>query len=219
MSSNGHLPELDSRPQGRREWSGVLSSLVLPLAFFVVLVGGLLYWQNSRGGSNDNGSYGTVALPANKNPTGKSPSAEVGRAAPDFLLSGLNETVIHLSDKQGQPSVVTFFATWCQDCRTQMPVLVEASTRDSADVNFFAINLQEAPGPVSQFASDYGATFPVLMDSDGDVSASWKVGGRGQPLPATFFIDAGGVVRKVVEGPVTATDMTQGVSLITGGRN
>jgi hypothetical protein len=38
-------------------------------------------------------------------------------------------------------------------------------------------------------------------------------------LPATFFIDAGGVVRKVVEGPVTATDMTQGVSLITGGRN
>jgi hypothetical protein len=42
-----------------------------------------------------------------------------------------------------------------------MPVLVEASTRDSADVNFFAINLQEAPGPVSQYAADYGATFPI----------------------------------------------------------
>jgi peroxiredoxin len=72
---------------------------------------------------------------------------------------------------------------------------------------------------VSQLAADYGATFPVLLDSDGDVATTWKVGGPGQPLPATFFIDATGVIRKVVEGPVTAADMSQGVSLITGGTN
>jgi peroxiredoxin len=218
MSSNGHLPELDSRPQGRREWSGALSSLVLPLAFFVAIVGGLLYWQTSRGDDGGNRYYGTVTLPDTKNPTGKSPSAEVGRAAPDFLLSGINETVIHLSDKQGVPAVVTFFATWCQNCRTQMPVVVEASDQQTA-VNFYAIDLQEAAEPVSQLAADYGATFPILLDSDGDVSATWKVGGPGQPLPATFFIDATGVIRKVVEGPVTAADMSQGVSLIAGGTN
>jgi peroxiredoxin len=218
MSSNGRLPELDSRPQGRREWSGVLTSLVLPLAFFVALVGGLLYWQTSSGDSG-NSTYGTVALPEGKNPTAKPPSAEAGRAAPDFLLAGLNETVIHLSDKQGTPAVVTFFATWCQSCRTQMPVLVEAYSKADAGLNFFAIDLQEAPEPVAQLAADYGATFPVLLDSDGDVSATWKVGGRGQPLPATFFIDSTGVVRKVVEGPVTAADMAQGVSLIAGGSN
>ena len=219
MHSNGNLPELDSRPQGRREWSGALTSLVLPLAFVVAIVGGLLYWQTSGSGRESNRYYGTQELPANKNATGKSPQATVGRAAPDFLLAGINETVIHLSDKQGRPAVVTFFATWCQECRAQMPVYVEAAGKAGPDITFVAINLQEAAEPVTQFAEDFGATFPVLLDSDGDVAASWRVGGRGQPLPATFFLDSSGVVRKVIEGPVTAADMSHGVSLISGGAN
>lgn len=218
MSSNGHLPELDSRPQGRREWSGALGSLVLPLGFFVILVGALLYWQTSTGGKDDNRYYGTLKLGDEYNPTGKAPAAEAGRAAPDFLLAGINDTVIHLRDKRGKPAVVTFFTTWCQNCRIQMPVIVEAFAKDGGSVHFFAIDLQEAAEPVGQFAADYGATFPVLLDSDGDVAATWKVGGRGQPLPATFFIDAAGVVRKVVDGPVTAADMAEGVSLIAGGQ-
>jgi peroxiredoxin len=158
-------------------------------------------------------------LPENKNPTGKSPQASVDRAAPDFLLAGINETVIHLSDKQGRPAVITFFATWCQECRAQMPGVVEAAGKAGPGVTFIAINLQEAAEPVSQFAADYGATFPVLLDSDGDVAASWRVGGKGQPLPATFFLDSTGVVRKVIDGAVSASEISDGVSLITGGAN
>ena len=100
-----------------------------------------------------------------------------------------------------------------------MPALVEAAGKAGPDITFIAINLQEAAEPVTQFAKDYGATFPVLLDSDGDVAATWRVGGKGQPLPATFFLDSNGIVRKVVAGPVTAADMAQGVSLITGGAN
>ncbi len=133
------LPELDSRPQGRREWSGVLSSLVLPLAFIAVLVVGLLYWQSTRGGRENDRYYGTVTLPAEKNPTGQSPQAAVGRAAPDFLLSGIRETVIHLSDKQRRPAVVSFFTTWCDDCRTQMPLLVEAANSAGDGLTMIAI--------------------------------------------------------------------------------
>jgi hypothetical protein len=43
--SESQLPELESRPQSRREWSGWLTSLVLPLGFVFVLVGALLYVQ------------------------------------------------------------------------------------------------------------------------------------------------------------------------------
>ena len=218
MAQQG-LPELDSRPQGRREWSGWLSSLVLPLAFIAVLVGGLLYWQTTRGGRDDDRYYGTVTLPAGKNPTGQPPQATVGRAAPDFLLSGIDETVVHLSDKQERPAVVSFFTTWCVDCRTQMPLLVEVANGAGDGLTVIAINLQEAPDRVREFAVDYGATFPVLLDRDGDVSSTWRVGGKGEPLPATFFIDSEGIIRKVVEGPVSAADLSHGVSLIVGGQN
>src|SRR5687768_8952366 len=195
MSQQEGLPELDSRPQGRREWSGALSSLVLPLAFIAVIIGGLLYWQSSRGGRDDDRYYGTVTLPADKNPTGQPPQASMDRAAPDFLLAGIRETVIHLSDKQRRPAVVSFFATWCVDCRSQMPLLVEAANANGDSLTMIAINIQEADDRVLQFATDYGATFPVLLDRDGDVSSTWRVGGKGEPLPATFFIDAQGVIR------------------------
>ena len=34
--------ELDARPQSRREWSGWLRSIVMPLAILAVIIGGLL---------------------------------------------------------------------------------------------------------------------------------------------------------------------------------
>ncbi len=216
--SRQELPELDSRPQGRREWSGALSSLVLPIAFVVAIIGGLLYWQTSTGGRENDSLYGTVNLPADKNATGQSPQATAGRAAPDFVLPSLRETLYHLSDLQGRPVVVSFFATWCDSCRTQMPVLVEAAANAGPNFTLMAISLQEAPEPVAAFATEYGAAFPILLDRDGDVANTWRVGGRGEPLPATFFIDANGVVRHVVEGPVSAAQMAQGVSLIAGGQ-
>lgn len=218
MSQNG-LHELDSRPQGRREWSGAMKSLVLPLAFVVALIGGLVYWQTGGDGRENNRYYGTVDLPADKNPTGQAPRAVVGRAAPDFLLAGINETVIHLSDKQGRPAVVSFFATWCEPCRSQMPVLVDAAAATGNRLTLIAISLQEPEALVTRFASDYGAKFPILLDTDGDVAGVWRVGGRGQPLPATFFLDSGGVVRKVVEGPITALEMEHGLSLILEGQD
>lgn len=211
------VPELDSRPQGRREWSGWLTSLVLPIAFGVALIGGLVYLQANRGDGDDGGPYGTVALDEAHNPTGQAPRAEAGRAAPDFVLESTSGGVIHLSDMQGRPVIVTFFATWCNVCRTQMPLLTAADTGGSDGVLVLAVNVREAAGPVKEFAASYDAGFPVLLDQTGEVAATWRVGGRGQPLPATFFVDRTGVIRKVVEGALTASELSQGLRLIEGG--
>src|SRR3954453_12455498 len=85
--------ELDARPQSRREWSGYLRSIVLPLGLVAVIVGGLL-WYQSRGSDGASDGYGTVTLPQEKNPTNKAPASQLGRAAPDFQLQTLaGETV------------------------------------------------------------------------------------------------------------------------------
>jgi peroxiredoxin len=215
--SESQLPELESRPQSRREWSGWLTSLVLPLGFLVVLVGGLLYSQ-TRGSEAPSSDYGTVRLPDAKNATEQAPQAVAGRAAPDFVLESTEGAVVRLSDLQGAaPVVLVFFATWCPDCRAQMPAISSFAAANGSNVRVLGIDLLETSERVESFGRDYGLSFPLLLDH-GDVASTWRVGGRDEPLPATFIIDAKGVVRSVIAGPVSASQLEQALSLLDEGR-
>ena len=68
---------VEERPQNRREWSGALRSIVLPLLLVATIVGGLYYVEQRRGGGGRAADgTGVVELPAEKNTTGRSPSSE-----------------------------------------------------------------------------------------------------------------------------------------------
>jgi len=209
--------ELEERPQGRREWSGWLRSLVLPLGLVAVIVGLLLY-QSSRSGGDDSSPYGSVELPAAKNSTGSAPAAETGRAAPDFLLEGLDSgPTLRLSDLQGKALLVNFWATWCGPCRTEMPDLVEAYQRYAKDgLVVIGVNQREADSRVRGFVDEFDVPFPIVMDRRGEVARTWRIGGPLQGLPASYFVDAKGVVRKVVLGGLRARDLEDGLALILG---
>ncbi len=56
--------------------------------------------------------------------------------------------------------------------------------------------MTDNPPDVSTFMRDSAYTFPVLLDTDGSISKSWKV----DYAPATFFIDADGIIRKSTIG-------------------
>jgi len=209
-----HRPELDERPQSRREWSGWLRSLVLPLALVVAIVGALLYIQASGGDEADDG-YGTVALPADKNPSGREPAAEAGRVAPDFLLRALSGNDLRFSDLRGRPILVNFWSTWCTTCRAEMPELVEAyKTHQRDGFVVLGVNLREADTRVQPFAEDFGMSFPVLLDRSGEVARTWRIGGPTEGLPSSYFIDRDGVVTRVVYGLLTQKALSEGLALI-----
>jgi peroxiredoxin len=58
----------------------------------------------------------------------------------------------------------------------------------------------ESPPPVAQFVDEYNLTFPIPMDSDGDVSAVYQA----RALPTSFFVDANGIIRDTFIGPMTS---------------
>ena len=215
MPENVDLPELDSRPQSRREWSGYLRSLVLPLGLVVAIVAGLLYLQ-SRGGSSDAADgFGTVELPPARNATAKDPSAVEERAAPDFYLRSLDGEPLRLSDLQGKPVLVNFWAVWCTTCRAEIPDLIKAYEQHKASgLVVVGVNLREAEPRVRDFVEEFGMSFPVVFDRNGEVARTWRIGGPSQGLPSSYFIDEQGVVRKVVYGTVTARLMDEGLKAI-----
>jgi peroxiredoxin len=209
--------ELDSRPQSHREWSGWLRSIVLPIGLVVAIVGVLLYLQSGDSGSEDDG-FGTVELPEERNFTAQAPSARDGRAAPDFLLAQLNGDPVRLSDLQGRPLVVNFWATWCATCRAETPDLIDLydAHRDKG-LLLLGVNLRETTDAAARFAAEFGINYPIVFDRDGDVAGTWRIGGPNQGVPSTYFIDRDGVVRKVVFGTVTKKLADEGLALILPG--
>ena len=207
--------ELEQRPQGRREWSGWLKSLVLPLALLALIVGGLFYFQTRSSSTGSDKGLGIVDLPPGKNSTGPAPAAEVGRVAPDFVLEGLDGSQVRLSDLQGHPLLVNFWASWCIPCREETPGLIQAYEQNRKDgLLVVGINLQEAPERARQFANDFSINYPVVLDRKGQVARAWRIGGPMQGLPVSYFIDGQGIVRKIVLGPVRQKDLAEGLPLI-----
>ena len=209
--------ELETRSQGRREWSGWLRSLVLPLGFVALIVGGLL-WYESRGETTSDSAFGSVALPGELNPAGKTPAAEANRLAPDFLLQTLDGERLRLSDLRGRPLLVNFWASWCGPCRIEMPDLVEAYIQHGPQgFLVLAVNQREADDRIRPFVEEFGLPFPILMDRDGEVARTWRVGGPMQGLPSSYFVGRDGTVQKVIHGGITAKTLAEGLDRILGG--
>lgn len=200
--------EVDERPQRRREWSGWLRSIVLPLLIVAAIVAGLWYFQNRDSSPSvaDTGGFGTVELPAARNATSESPSGQKGRAAPDFLLERVDGDggTLRLSDLQGRPVLVNFWATWCPPCRDEIPELVKAyeAHRDEGLV-VVAVDLQEADATIRDFAEEFGMTFPIVVDRTGEVAQTWHVGGPIKGIPSSYFVNEDGVIQELFYGPMT----------------
>ncbi len=122
---------------------------------------------------------------------------EVGKLAPDFKLIGLDKQEVSLSGLRGKPVLLNFWATWCGPCRIEMPFLQEVYEEwTGKGLVVLAVNLQENPTTVKKFVENGGLTFPVLLSPGNEVPLAYNIRG----IPATFLIDADGVIRDIKIG-------------------
>ncbi|MEO6042686.1 MAG: TlpA disulfide reductase family protein [Tepidiformaceae bacterium] len=123
-------------------------------------------------------------------------------AAPDFaLVSVRNERdVLRLSDLHGKVVVLNFYASWCGPCRRELPDFEVISKEFSGSVAFLAVNVRESPADALRILQETGATFPAVLDPDGDVARRYGLRG----MPTTYVLDATGIVRKSGPGAIDA---------------
>ncbi len=142
------------------------------------------------------------------------PGPAVGRRAIAFSVQTLDGKAITLDTFRGKPLVVNFFASWCDPCRDEMPLINEvASAAAKEGYNVLGIAVEDTRAAVTEFSKEAKLVFPIALDLNNTVKRSYRIFGP----PATFFIDGQGIVRNMVLGPVTREQMRETLIKIGAG--
>jgi thiol-disulfide isomerase/thioredoxin len=112
---------------------------------------------------------------------------------PDLALPGLDGAKHFLSQWQGRPLIINFWATWCEPCRREIPLLKSLRQGRQAqhlEVIGIAVDTAEA---VRQYAARNGIDYPVLVGEEGGLAAV-DAFGMDTVLPFSVFVDRAGQV-------------------------
>ena len=146
--------------------------------------------------------------PQHDHPAGQSSPPVAGSPASSFELKALDGKPAGLTNFHGKPLVMNFFASWCDPCRDEMPLINELASRAAKDgYNVLGIAVEDGRAAVTEFAKEAKLVFPIALDLNSTVKRAYRVFGP----PATFFIDAQGVIRDIVLGPMTQERAREGL--------
>lgn len=108
---------------------------------------------------------------------------------PSFSGGTLDGRQVVMAALRGKVVLVNFWASWCLECRPEMPVL-ERLHRELASQGLavVGINAREEQEAVRRYARELGLTFPLVLDPDGKINAQYGVVG----LPTTFLVGRDG---------------------------
>jgi peroxiredoxin len=125
---------------------------------------------------------------------------EVGDRAPEFAATSLTGEEISFRDYLGQVVLVNVWATWCGPCRVEMPP-IQAAYEHYKEQGFTVLAVSIDAGPrseekVRQFVEEYGLTFPVLLDPEGEIRRILQTIG----VPETFVLNREGRIAKRLIG-------------------
>lgn len=140
----------------------------------------------------------------------RTPQPAVDYPAPDFTLTTLAGEPFVLSEAQGKPVVLNFWATWCGPCQRELPTLQAAAERYGDQVLIVGVDQGEAPATVQRYVDQLSLTFAIPLDTEFTVSERYNVRG----LPTTFFIDRQGVIRQMWLGEMNSITLAEGVAEI-----
>lgn len=119
---------------------------------------------------------------------------QVGVDQPQWQVTLLDsEQTLTSANQKGQIVILNFWATWCEPCRREMPMLAKfAQTHQDLGVKVIAISVDSPRqmAKVHEVAQQYPFLFAHSSQSE------LRSLGRIKRLPSTFIFDGQGVLRR-----------------------
>lgn len=120
------------------------------------------------------------------------PITEAGHPMPHLELQRLAGGAGELPIPVGRVTLVSFFATWCLDCRQELPELEHVAAEYATQgLSLQFVDLAETPSVVAKFASDLNLSTRPWLDETGLGAKHLNV----SVVPTTVMVDSKGDVR------------------------
>ena len=121
----------------------------------------------------------------------------LGKSAPDFTLATLTSDKVNLTKyREGQPTILFFWATWCPHCREQLVELKNGRLDEieKKGIKMVFVDVGEDSKTVRHHMQRLGLQkFDVFIDEDSKVSEDYGLIG----VPTFYFVDKNGVIQDV----------------------
>jgi len=134
--------------------------------------------------------------------------------APSFSLPVLGHSAqrISLAGYAGRPLIVNFFASWCDPCQQETPLLARFYRGEHGKVALVGLDENDSLSHAMSFTRAKGVTYLVGWDPEAMAASAYGV----SALPQTFFLNARHRIVDRVFGAVTLAELNKGIALATG---
>ena len=140
----------------------------------------------------------------------RTPPSTVSTAAKAYP-PGTPAPALHLQGLDGRPVVVNFWATWCEPCVREFPLLRQAAaTHRPGRLAVVGVLTNDRPAAARAFVRRHHATWPVGIDPDATTAGRWGAVG----LPHTWFIRPDGTLASHQLGELTQAALDRQLALI-----
>ena len=124
---------------------------------------------------------------------------KVGDPIREFAGDKLGGGTLGSADLQGSPFILTFWASWCEPCKKELPALAAAyEANKGRGLKVIAVNVDADPARRDAYLSEHPLPFPVLDDSSKTIMNSFQ--SRGGGIPLTFWVERSGFIRQRTTG-------------------
>lgn len=167
--------------------------LLISIAVLAGIAGSLTYrwWSNAESTAAPSSEFIAQSSAAMQ------PGAAelIGSQRPDYTLGSSTGERVSASEFDGQVVLVNFWATWCQPCREEMPMLAGLQ-RELQDQGFEVVGIAlDEVAQAREFAASLGIEYPILIGSTDVMVVSQLYGNRSGTLPYSVLLDRDGIIR------------------------
>jgi thiol-disulfide isomerase/thioredoxin len=138
----------------------------------------------------------------------------IGQVAPNLKLPKAGGGTVNLLALRGKPVWVNFMATWCPECRDELPLMEGFLARYAkTGLTIVLVDVKESSSDVQAYLKGLGVALPAALDSTGSAAAAWKA----LALPMHFWLTSEGVIAAGAVGAVPAGQMAANLQRILPG--